>query len=701
MAKFECSVCGYIFDEQQAGIKFSEITECPICAESKDKFKKIEEEEKEKAEEKKDEDKGYVIEKRQEFWLEEKDKDDKEVDKSNIETYYEGVKPVKSPEQLEREAKEKEEKERPRLDPIEGSGAVQKVIEGGDRSSDGSDSEVVVVDEATSDVDEGGDEKEVKEESDSEDGKSEESKSEEKDTVTEESNSEEKAAKESEAEKEDSMKPVENEEDDFVFEENKIESAEPLETQEIPASVSAMNEGGDFFTGFDNNPNMGDKVRTEEFFFDDEEPVGEAVELEEVAEVTEVVEETAGEKAEEAVEEAAEEKAEEPVEEEKTEETVEEVAEETVEEAVGETAEEVAEEKAEPVEEEKAEEATEEKAEPVEEEKAEETVEETVEEAAEETVEEAVEEVAEDKAEETAEETAEEVAEEISETTTESAEETTEETAEETVGTGFILEKKYSLLADAESKSLHVLSGVGPASNGLEGIILLPAQLDPMPMSREEEISAKAVIGKGTEMPVKLDRPFGNTDLFLWGEYIPGSDNADDLSEASLVLVRGKNSHIPNVSGKEELRKEVAKAKEVTGGTPIGISLVIGRIEQDLAACVYAGVDFVVLNDVSSGMLPYALRRAKNYLNHVNSEIELIVSIKDINDAKELAKLIALGADFILLEREYDEITIGQITQELKEIARNTGHKNVHDLNMLDICTIDSDLAKNTDIAHF
>ena len=706
MAKFECSVCGYIFDEQQAGIKFSEITECPICAESKDKFKKIEEEEKEKAEEKKDEDKGYVIEKRQEFWLEEKDKDDKEVDKSNIETYYEGVKPVKSPEQLEREAKEKEEKERPRLDPIEGSGAVQKVIEGGDRSSDGSDSEVVVVDEATSDVDEGGDEKEVKEESDSEDGKSEESKSEEskseeKDTVTEESNSEEKAAKESEAEKEDSMKPVENEEDDFVFEENKIESAEPLETQEIPASVSAMNEGGDFFTGFDNNPNMGDKVRTEEFFFDDEEPVGEAVELEEVAEVTEVVEETAGEKAEEAVEEAAEEKAEEPVEEEKTEETVEEVAEETVEEAVGETAEEVAEEKAEPVEEEKAEEATEEKAEPVEEEKAEETVEETVEEAAEETVEEAVEEVAEDKAEETAEETAEEVAEEISETTTESAEETTEETAEETVGTGFILDKKYSLLADAESKSLHVLSGVGPASNGLEGIILLPAQLDPMPMSREEEISAKAVIGKGTEMPVKPDRPFGNTDLFLWGEYIPGSDNADDLSEASLVLVRGKNSHIPNVSGKEELRKEVAKAKEVTGGTPIGISLVIGRIEQDLAACVYAGVDFVVLNDVSSGMLPYALRRAKNYLNHVNSEIELIVSIKDINDAKELAKLIALGADFILLEREYDEITIGQITQELKEIARNTGHKNVHDLNMLDICTIDSDLAKNTDIAHF
>ncbi len=295
--------------------------------------------------------------------------------------------------------------------------------------------------------------------------------------------------------------------------------------------------------------------------------------------------------------------------------------------------------------------------------------------------------------EEVAEEAAEEAVEEV-------AEETAEEAAEE-VGTGFVLDKKYSLLADAETKSLYVLTGVGPASNGLEGIILLPAQLDPMPMSREEEINAGTILGKGTNFPLKLDRPFGSTDLFLWGEYIPGSDNTDELSDSSLVLVRGKNSHIPNVSGKEELRKEVAKAKEITGGTPIGISLVIGRIEQDLAACVYAGVDFVVLNDVSSGMLPYALRRAKNYLNHVNSEIELIVSINDVNDAKELAKLVALGADFILLEREYDGITTEHITDELKEIARNTGHKNVHDLNMLDICTIDSDLAKNTDIAHF
>jgi rubredoxin len=45
MAKFECSVCGYIFDEQQAGMQFSEIDVCPICNESRDVFKRLEEEE--------------------------------------------------------------------------------------------------------------------------------------------------------------------------------------------------------------------------------------------------------------------------------------------------------------------------------------------------------------------------------------------------------------------------------------------------------------------------------------------------------------------------------------------------------------------------------------------------------------------------------------------------------------------------------
>ncbi|MBR4965853.1 MAG: hypothetical protein IKY53_05090, partial [Lachnospiraceae bacterium] len=45
MAKFECKVCGYIYNEQQAGRPFDELTECPICNEDKSNFKMLEEEE--------------------------------------------------------------------------------------------------------------------------------------------------------------------------------------------------------------------------------------------------------------------------------------------------------------------------------------------------------------------------------------------------------------------------------------------------------------------------------------------------------------------------------------------------------------------------------------------------------------------------------------------------------------------------------
>ena len=53
----------------------------------------------------------------------------------------------------------------------------------------------------------------------------------------------------------------------------------------------------------------------------------------------------------------------------------------------------------------------------------------------------------------------------------------------------------------------------------------------------------------------------------------------------------------------EEALNEVAIAKERFNHTPVGIDLVAGRIEADLEACVYAKLDFVILNDVSSRIL--------------------------------------------------------------------------------------------------
>ena len=41
MAKYKCTVCGYIYDEQEEGVKFDDIPDdwvCPTCGVSKDYF---------------------------------------------------------------------------------------------------------------------------------------------------------------------------------------------------------------------------------------------------------------------------------------------------------------------------------------------------------------------------------------------------------------------------------------------------------------------------------------------------------------------------------------------------------------------------------------------------------------------------------------------------------------------------------------
>ena len=80
MAKYECSVCGFIYNEQSASLKFAELDSCPICGAAKDGFKMLEEDDNAfsggrvvKLDEIGDMEPGetanpFVIEKRQEFW---------------------------------------------------------------------------------------------------------------------------------------------------------------------------------------------------------------------------------------------------------------------------------------------------------------------------------------------------------------------------------------------------------------------------------------------------------------------------------------------------------------------------------------------------------------------------------------------------------------------------------------------------------
>ncbi len=271
-------------------------------------------------------------------------------------------------------------------------------------------------------------------------------------------------------------------------------------------------------------------------------------------------------------------------------------------------------------------------------------------------------------------------------------EETIEETAE-TVEEAVVEVKPAAVVPDT---CKAVAEG-----NGLEDIMILPAQLSPMPLDEKAVIETATVIGLGAERPLVLEQPVIKSNVKNVVEYAPNNGlTSEDFQAADVIeIIVGRGEGIEKtISSKEDLRQAVAFLRLESDGCPIGIKLAAGRIERDLEFCVFAKPDFVVLNKFNVVPLPYALYRAKKYLNTVQSDLDLMIEVKDVADADEAAKIIAMGADVIVLKDSDKDLDA--LNEQLKKIARETGNYEVSDLNVQDLCTTNRDIAQYTDICH-
>ena len=210
---------------------------------------------------------------------------------------------------------------------------------------------------------------------------------------------------------------------------------------------------------------------------------------------------------------------------------------------------------------------------------------------------------------------------------------------------------------------------------------------------------------------------------------------------------------IPEINSKEDLKNLVSELRERSKGRPIGLKLAAGHIEEDLEYAIYSGADFVTLDGRggSTGASPkiikdstsvptiYALARARKYLDENNSDMSLIIT-GGLRLSSDFAKALAMGADAIAIGtgaliaaacQQYKICHTGQCpvgvatqdeemrerlevdlaakrvenylkvsTEELKIFARITSHKDVHDLNLNDIRTINSEISDYTNIKH-
>lgn len=210
---------------------------------------------------------------------------------------------------------------------------------------------------------------------------------------------------------------------------------------------------------------------------------------------------------------------------------------------------------------------------------------------------------------------------------------------------------------------------------------------------------------------------------------------------------------IPEVNSKEDLKDLVDDLRKRSHGRPVGLKFAAGRIEDDLDYVVYAEPDFITIDGRggSTGASPklirdstsvptiYALSRARKYLDKHESDIDLTIT-GGLRVSSDFAKALAMGANAVAIGtgamiaaacQQYKICDTGDCpvgvatqddelrkrlkietaakrvenylkvsTEELKTFARITGHDNVHDLNINDLCTINSEISDYTDIRH-
>lgn len=240
------------------------------------------------------------------------------------------------------------------------------------------------------------------------------------------------------------------------------------------------------------------------------------------------------------------------------------------------------------------------------------------------------------------------------------------------------------------------------------------------------------------------------------GGHLPGSKVTPEIAK-----IRNKPlgedvispSKFPGIDTKDDLKKLVSELRERSEGRPVGIKIAAGRIEKDLEYCVYAEPDFItidgrggatgaspaIIRDSTSVPTVYALYRARKYLDSVKAEIDLVIT-GGLRVSSDFAKALAMGADAVavasaamvaaacqqyricgtgmcpvgvatqdpeLRKRLHVDAAAGRVAnylrcsaEELKTFARITGHEDIHELSVEDLCTISREISEYTNIEH-
>jgi len=160
---------------------------------------------------------------------------------------------------------------------------------------------------------------------------------------------------------------------------------------------------------------------------------------------------------------------------------------------------------------------------------------------------------------------------------------------------------------------------------------------------------------------------FGQGAYPGWESLLPASKVDQEVAKM-MGLKAGEDAISPaghpDIRSESDFRRKVDWLRKLSDGKPVGAKIGCGHVEQDVEACVHAGVDFIALDGFGGGTgateyfvrenvgLPIiaALPRAHAHLKALGARDKLsLISAGRLRTSADFAKCIALGADAVAI----------------------------------------------------
>lgn len=241
------------------------------------------------------------------------------------------------------------------------------------------------------------------------------------------------------------------------------------------------------------------------------------------------------------------------------------------------------------------------------------------------------------------------------------------------------------------------------------------------------------------------------------GGHLPGEKVTSEIARVR-GMPEGVDIHSParfdDIAGPDDLQRKVDWLRDKSEGRPIGIKFAAGHVEADLEVALAAGADFITIDgrpgatgsapktvkDATSVPTIFALYRARRFLDKQGARNVSLMITGGLRISSDFAKALALGADAVAIGtaalmacgcQQYrichsGRCPVGIATQdpelrsrqnieesarrlanflrvsaeELRTFSRLTGHAQLRDLSLSDLCTVNSEISGHTGIPH-